>query len=65
MFLHALTFAGFRGHGLNTRPLGRVLKHCLRDPASVNARKKNMCDRYYCIFYLIPTLTAPKTYLKH
>ena len=40
MFFHALTFAGSRGSCLNTRPLGRVFKHRLRDPASVNAMKQ-------------------------
>ena len=39
MFFHALTFAGFRGCCLNTRPIGRVFKHP-RDPASVNAMKQ-------------------------
>ena len=40
MFFHALTFAGSQGSCLNTRPLGRVFKHCPRDPASVNAMKQ-------------------------
>ena len=40
MFLHALTLAGSRGCCLNTSLLGRVFKHCLRDPASVNAMKQ-------------------------
>ena len=40
MCFHALTFAGSRGRRLNTRGLGRVVKHCLRDPASVNAMKQ-------------------------
>ena len=40
MFFHALTDAGSRGSCLNTRPLGRVFKHRLRDPASVNAMKQ-------------------------
>ena len=40
MFFHALTFAGFRGSCLNTRPLGRVLKHRPRDPANVSAMKQ-------------------------
>ena len=40
MFFHALTFAGSRECGLNKRLLGRVFKHCLRDPVSVNALKQ-------------------------
>ena len=40
MFFHAVTFAGFRGGCLNMRPIGRVFKHLLRDPASVNAIKQ-------------------------
>ena len=39
-FIHALIFAGSQGSCLNTRPLGRVLKHRPRDPASVNAMKQ-------------------------
>ena len=39
-FFHALTFAGSCESCLNTRPLGRVLKHCPRNPASVNAIKQ-------------------------
>ena len=40
MFFHALTFAKSRGGCLNTRLSGRVFKHRLRDPASVNAMKQ-------------------------
>ena len=40
MFFHALTFAGSRECCLNTRSIGRVIKHLLRDPASVNAMKQ-------------------------
>ena len=40
MFFHALKFAGSRGRCLNTRLIGRVLKHLPRDPASVNAMKQ-------------------------
>ena len=40
MFCHALTFAGSLGSCLNTRPLGQVFKHLLRDLASVNAKKQ-------------------------
>ena len=40
MFFHALTFAGSRGRCLNMRPIGRVLKHFSRDPASVSAMKQ-------------------------
>ena len=65
MFFHAIKFAGSRGRCLNTRPLGRVFKHRSRDQASVNAMKQNMCDRFSCIFYLIPTSTALKTSLIH
>ena len=36
MFFHALTFAGSRGCCLKTRPIDRVFKHLLRDPASIN-----------------------------
>ena len=50
MFFHALTFAGSRGCCLNTRPIGN---------------ETNMCDRYSCIFHLIPVQFAVKTLLKH
>ena len=40
MFFRALTFARSRGSCLNTRPLGGVFKHQLRDLASVNAMKQ-------------------------
>ena len=40
MFFHVSTFAEFRGSNLNTRPVGRVLKHLPRDGASVNAMKQ-------------------------
>ena len=40
MFFHALTFARSRGRYLNTRLLGRMVKHHLRDLASVNAIKQ-------------------------
>ena len=40
MVFHALKFAGSRGSCLNMRSLGRVFKHCPRDPASVNAMKQ-------------------------
>ena len=42
----------------------RVLKHLPRDSASVNAMK-HMCDRYSCIFYLIPTKFTLKMPSKH
>ena len=51
MFFHALTFAGFRGSCLNTRPLGRVFKHRPRDPASVNAMKQA------CVFVILAYFT--------
>ena len=67
MFFHALTFAGSRGSYLNTRPIGRALKHLPRDPASVNAMKQtcDMCDHYSCVFYRIPTQFSLKTLLKY
>ena len=40
MLFHALTFAGSRGKCLNTKPIGRLLKHLPRDPASVNKMKQ-------------------------
>ena len=40
MLFHALTFVGSRGSCLNTRQIGRVLKHLPRDPASDNAMKQ-------------------------
>ena len=40
MLFHTLTFAGYRGRCLNTRLIGRVLKHLPRDLASVNAMKQ-------------------------
>ena len=40
MFFHALTFAGSRGRCLNTKLIGPVLNHLLRDPASVNEMKQ-------------------------
>ena len=41
------------------------VQHHPRDPANFNAMKKNMCDRYSCIFYLIPAQFALKTLFKH
>ena len=60
MFFHALTFAGSRGSCLNTRPLGRVFKHRLGDPASVNAMRS-------LFLHVLPdfSTTALKTSLKH
>ena len=49
MFFHALIFVGSQGECLNTRPIGRVLKHLPRDPASDNAMEKT-CVRYPCIY---------------
>ena len=51
MFFHALSFAGSRGSCLNTRPLGGVLKHPLRDPGSVNAMKQT------CVTIILAYLT--------
>ena len=50
MLFYALTF-GSRGSCLNMRPLGRMFKLLPRDPANVNALKKNMFDRYSYILY--------------
>ena len=55
MFFHVLTFAGSRGCGLNTRPIGRVIKHLPRDPASVNAMKQTcvlVILAYFTLFQL-------------
>ena len=51
MFFHALTFAGSRGSCLNKRLLGRVFKHRLRDPASVNAMKQT------CVIVILACFT--------
>ena len=56
MFFHALTFAGSRGCCLNTRPIGRVIKHLLRD----SARVMIVILAYFTLFQ--PKL---KTLLKH
>ena len=59
MFFHALTFAGSRGGScLNTRPIGGVFKHLLRDPASVNAVKQA------CVIVILAyfTLFQPNSY---
>ena len=40
MFFYALTFAKSRGRCLNMRPIGQVIKHLQKDPASVNAMKQ-------------------------
>ena len=50
-FFHALRFAGSRGSCLNTRPLGRVFKHRLRKPASVNAIKQT------CVIVILACFT--------
>ena len=50
MVFHALTFAGSRGSCLNTRPLGEVFKHSLRDPASVNAMKQTCVTVIFAYF---------------
>ena len=51
MFFHALTFTGSRGRCLNMRPIGRVLRHLPRDPASVNAAKKHVLSLF---LYILP-----------
>ena len=55
MFLHGLTFAGFRGRFstspeevLKTEGAARGFQNRPRNPANLNARK-SMFDRYYCI----------------
>ena len=40
MLFHAFTIAGSRENCLNTRTIGRVLKHLPRDRAIVNAMKQ-------------------------
>ena len=63
-FFHALTFAGSRGCCLNSRPIGRVIKHLPRDPTSVNAMKKTcviVILAYLTLFYQIRTENAAKT----
>ena len=50
MFFHVSTFVGSRGSCLNTRPLGQVFKHRLRDPASVSAMKQT------CVFVILAFL---------
>ena len=51
---HALTFARPRTICSNTRPLGRVIKHLLRELAGVNAMKQR-CVMVILAFYLIST----------
>ena len=55
MLFHALTFAGSRGMCLNTKPIGHLLKHVPRDPASVNAMKQTcviVILAYFTLFQL-------------
>ena len=64
MCFHVLTFAGSRGCCLNTRPIGRVIKHLPRDPASVNAMKQTcmiviLAD--FTLFQQIRSENAAKT----
>ena len=54
MFFYALTFAGSRGRCLNTRPIGRVLKHLPWDPTSVNAMKQT------CVIAILHILPLSK-----
>ena len=56
MLFHALTFAGSRRRCLNTRPIETYKCKC---------NETNMCVSHSCIFYLIPTIFALKTLLKH
>ena len=58
MFFHALTFAGSLGKCLNTRPIGQVLKHLPRDPASVNAMKQT----YVIVICAYFTLFQPNSH---
>ena len=58
MFFHALTFAGSHGSRLNTRPIGRMLKHLPRDEASVNAMKQT----YVIVIFAYFTLFQPNLY---
>ena len=51
IFFHALTFAGSRGSCLNMLPIGRVLKHLLRDTESVNAMKQT------CVIFILAFFT--------
>ena len=60
MFFSCINICLVRRSCLNTRPLGRMFKHLLRNPANVNAMKQT-CDCYSCTFYLIPTKSPPKT----
>ena len=62
MLFHASTFAGSKGCCLNTRPIGRVIKHLPRDPASVNAMKQT-CVIVILAYFIIPTKLALKTLL--
>ena len=60
MFFHALTFAGFLGSCLNTRPIGKAIKHLSRDPESVNATKQT----YVIIILAYFTLFQPNSHRK-
>ena len=51
MSFHALTLAGSRRTCLNTRVIGRVFKHFLKDPANVNAIKQT------CVFVILAYFT--------
>ena len=64
MFFHALTFALSKGRCLNTR-LWPSVKKSADLPAKSECNETNMCDRYSCIFYLIPIKFVLKTLLKH
>ena len=64
MFFHALAFAGSGGSFLNTRLKGQVLKHLLRDPASVNAMKQTCVIVILAYFTVFQPKFALKTLLK-
>ena len=64
MFCHALIFVVSRGCCLNTRTIGRVLKHLPRDLASVNAREQAcviVILAYFTLFKPNLHLNAVKT----
>ena len=56
-----LTFSGFRGSYLNTRPIGRGFKHLPRDPGIVNAMKQICVIAIFAYF----TLLQSNSHCKH
>ena len=65
MFFHALTFARSLGSCLNTRPIDRVFKHLLRDPASVNTMKQTCVITILAYFTLFQPNLHVKRCLRH